>query len=190
MVQPSLLPVGGGLRSRLVRVLAVFVRCTRPADPGCVGMFARHQRSCWYPWLVVFCFIFPCRPCSARLRTRSSGLVSAISTFGSIPGPFGLRFAGGTGGNLDIWLSMLIQLTRCSVRSCIWSCQQNGDGKAHTGDDALLTLCKIGAAYPCRKVPVLSRGSAFTRDQRPIGVRCGRCFRVTSGARQTEVPSG
>src|SRR3954471_19563998 len=119
MVRPSLLPVGGGLRSRLVRVLPVFVRCTRPADPRCVGMFARHQRSCWYPWLVVFCFIFPCRPCSARFRSRSSGLVSAISTFGSIPGPFGLRFAGGTGGNLDIWLSMFIQLTRCPVCSCI-----------------------------------------------------------------------
>src|SRR3954464_14897317 len=118
MVRPSVLPVGGGLRSRLVRVVPVFVRCTRPADPRCVGMFARHQRSCWYPWLVVFCFIFPCRPCSARFRSRSSGLVSAISTFGSIPGPFGLRFAGGTGGNLDIWLSMFIQLTRCSVRSC------------------------------------------------------------------------
>src|SRR3954449_5315192 len=79
MVRPSLLPVGGGLRSRLVRVLPVFVRCTRPADPRCVGMFARHQRSCWYPWLIVFRFIFPCRPCSARLRTRSSGLVGDLN---------------------------------------------------------------------------------------------------------------
>src|SRR4051812_10447977 len=26
-----------------------------------------------------------------------------------------------TGGNLDIWLSLFIQVTRCSVRSCIWS---------------------------------------------------------------------
>src|SRR3954451_23006605 len=147
MVRPSLLPVGCGLRSRLVRVLAVFVRCTRPADPGCVGMFARHQRSCWYPWLVVFCFIFPCRPCSARLRTRSSGLVSASSTFGSIPGPFGLRFAGGTGGNLDIWLSMVIRLTRCSVRSCILGLPAWRRAK-RAADDALSSLGKNVRGLP------------------------------------------
>jgi hypothetical protein len=38
----------------------------------------RHdQRSCWYPWLVVFCLTLPCRSCSRFSGGRSAGFLSA-----------------------------------------------------------------------------------------------------------------
>src|SRR4051794_20290574 len=55
--------------------------------------------------------MLPWRPCSARLRLRLSVLTSSVSTFGSKPGPFGLRLAGGTGGSLDILLSFVSKPT-------------------------------------------------------------------------------
>src|SRR3954453_5598799 len=66
----------------------------------CSGASGGSQRSCWYPWLVVFCFMFPCRSCSARFAGWP-GLGSCSFRVGSMPGPFVLRLAGGTGG---IWL--------------------------------------------------------------------------------------
>src|SRR3712207_874017 len=44
--------------------------------------------------------MFPCRPCSARLRGGESGTAELVSVCGELPGPFGLRFSGGTGGIL------------------------------------------------------------------------------------------
>jgi len=37
---------------------------------SCLDVYAACHRSCWYPWLVVFCFMLPCRPCSAIAADR------------------------------------------------------------------------------------------------------------------------
>src|SRR3954466_5507902 len=50
--------------------------------------------------------MLPCRPCSRRLRSRVP-TSSSLVTSGSEPGPFGLRWSGGTGGSLLIVSSLI-----------------------------------------------------------------------------------
>src|SRR4051812_44669463 len=94
--------VGGLLVPRVgfFGLLAVLVRSSGPANSFSVWVFLRHRyRSCWYPWLVVFCLILPCLPCSARF-SLGPGLGSSGRVWFSDPTPFGERFCGGTGGIL------------------------------------------------------------------------------------------
>jgi hypothetical protein len=78
---------------RVERRMLLFAR-----QPG------RAQRSCWYPWFVVFCLMLPWRPCWPRWRCRSTFFFFGAASASGIlppPGPFGLALSGGMGG---IWL--------------------------------------------------------------------------------------
>src|SRR4051795_1970570 len=67
--------------------------------------------------------MFPCRPCSRWLRSFED--VSSFSeTCGSEPGPFGLRWSGGTGGSLLI--SNLLWMIQCGNQTLVPTCWLEG----------------------------------------------------------------
>ena len=104
-----------------------------------VRVLVRHdQRSPTTPGWVVFCLVLPCWPCSPVLLGALSGWISCplppVGAVGS-PGPFVLRFAGGTGGgcadvpDLRIW-------TRLQRLSCRRDCQVRHTTLSHPPDAA------------------------------------------------------